>query len=76
MNSICKAGQRVGIRHQWKKRNIFSKKCKKKFFGVVLVGALFGSDEVRGKHEQGNDDDDGDGAEAMQVGLGFPPFSC
>ena len=43
---------------------------------MVLVGALFGSDEVRGKHEQGNDDDDGDGAEAMQVGLGFPPFSC
>ena len=44
---------------------------------MVLVGALFGSDEVRGKHEQGNDDDDdGDGVEAMQVGLGFPPFSC
>ena len=41
---------------------------------MVLVGALFGSDEVRGKHEQGNDD--GDGVEAMKVGLGFPPFSC
>ena len=44
---------------------------------MVLVGALFGSDEVRGKHEQGNDDGgDGDGVEAMQVGLGLPPFSC
>ena len=38
---------------------------------MVLVGALFGSDEVRGKHEQGNDDDDddGDGADDDDVGV-------